>query len=154
MKDIQDNSKYEGFYINDNEIVKTLDKYFKRGTGNGIARLLFDTSVLLYVDRFCPETYPTKEDLAQFEQFVIYAFIWAYSLRAQYRNLGWLSAQNYIMGESNKFGIINGFNMYQLIALRFPSITSQCPCRQSVHSINRRHKMIEECLKALAPAEK
>ena len=38
--DIQDNSKYEGFYINDNEIVKTLDKYFKRGTGNGIARLL------------------------------------------------------------------------------------------------------------------
>ena len=116
LKDIQDNSKYEGFYINDNEIVKTLDKYFKRGTGNGIARLLFDTSVLLYVDRFCPETYPTKEDLAQFEQFVIYAFIWAYSLRAQYRNLGWLSAQNYIMGESNKFGIINGFNMYQLIA--------------------------------------
>ena len=82
----------------------------------GIARLLFDTSVLLYVDRFCPETYPTKEDFAQFEQFVIYAFIWAYSLRAQYRNLGWLSAQNYIMGESNKFGIINGFNMYQLIA--------------------------------------
>ena len=116
LKDIQDNSKYEGFYINDDEIVKTLDKYFKRGTGNGIARLLFDTSVLLYVDRFCPETYPTKEDLAQFEQFVIYAFIWAYSLRAQYRNLGWLSAQNYIMGESNKFGIINGFNMYKLIA--------------------------------------
>lgn len=116
LKDIQDNSKYEGFYINDNEIVKTLDKYFKRGTGNGIARLLFDTSVLLYVDRFCPETYPSKEDLAQFEQFVVYAFIWAYSLRAQYRNLGWLSAQNYIMGESNKFGIINGFNMYQLIA--------------------------------------
>lgn len=116
MKDIQDNSKYEGFYISDNEIVKTLDKYFKRGTGNGIARLLFDTSVLLYVDRFCPETYPSKEDLAQFEQFVVYAFIWAYSLRAQYRNLGWLSAQNYIMGESNKFGIINGFNMYQLIA--------------------------------------
>lgn len=112
LKDIQDNSKYEGFYINGNEIVKTLDRYFNRGTGNGIARLLFDTSVLLYVDRFCPETYPSKEDLAQFEQFVVYAFIWAYSLRAQYRNLGWLSAQNYIMGEGY---ITNSFNMYKLI---------------------------------------
>ena len=32
---------------------------------------MFDTSVLLYVDRFCPETYPTKEDMELFEQFVI-----------------------------------------------------------------------------------
>jgi hypothetical protein len=74
---------------------------------------MFDTSVLLYVDRFCPETYPTKEDLKLFEQFVIYAFIWSYSLRAQYINLGWLSAQNYIMGLSDK---INTFNMYKLIS--------------------------------------
>ena len=113
LKDIQNNNKYEGFYINDNIIVKTLDRYFKKGIGNGIARLMFDTSVLLYVDRFCPETYPTKEDMELFEQFVIYAFIWAYSLRAQYTNLGWLSAQNYIMGWSDK---INTFNMYKLIA--------------------------------------
>ena len=113
LKDIQNNNKYEGFYINDNVIVKTLDKNFKKGKGNGITRLLFDTSVLLYVDRFCPETYPTKEELEQFEQFVVYAFIWAYSLRAQYTNLGWLSAQNYIMGWSDK---INTFNMYQLIS--------------------------------------
>jgi len=113
LKDIQNNNKYEGFYINDNVIVKTLDKHFKKGKGNGITRLLFDTSVLLYVDRFCPETYPTKEDLEQFEQFVVYAFIWAYSLRAQYTNLGWLSAQNYIMGWSDK---VNTFNMYQLIS--------------------------------------
>ena len=113
LKDIQNNNKYEGFYINDNIIVKTLDRHFKKGIGNGITRLMFDTSVLLYVDRFCPETYPTKEDIDLFEQFVIYAFIWAYSLRAQYTNLGWLSAQNYIMGWSEK---INTFNMYKLIA--------------------------------------
>lgn len=113
LKDIQNNNKYEGFYINDNTIVKTLDRYFNKGVGNRIARLLFDTSVLLYVDRFCPEAYPTKEDIELFEQFVIYAFIWAYSLRAQYTNLGWLSAQNYIMGENEK---INAFNMYKLIA--------------------------------------
>ena len=114
LKDIRDNSKYEGFYINDNIIVKTLDRYFKKGTGNGIARLLFDTSVLLYVDRFCPESYPTKEDMELFEQFVVYAFVWAYSLRAQYTNLGWLSAQNFIM-ETNE-NLKNSFNMYKLIA--------------------------------------
>ena len=113
LKDIQDNSKYEGFYINDNIIVKTLDRYFKNGKGNGIARLLFDTSVLLYVDRFCPESYPTKEDMELFEQFVVYAFVWAYSLRAQYTNLGWLSAQNFIM-ETNE-NLKNSFNMYKLI---------------------------------------
>lgn len=114
LKDIRDNSKYEGFYINDNIIVKTLDRYFKKGVGNGIARLLFDTSVLLYVDRFCPESYPTKEDMELFEQFVVYAFVWAYSLRAQYTNLGWLSAQNFIM-ETNE-NLKNSFNMYKLIA--------------------------------------
>ena len=114
LKDIRDNSKYEGFYINDNIIVKTLDRYFKNGVGNGIARLLFDTSVLLYVDRFCPESYPTKEDMELFEQFVVYAFVWAYSLRAQYTNLGWLSAQNFIM-ETNE-NLKNSFNMYKLIA--------------------------------------
>ena len=113
LKDIQNNNKYEGFYINDNIIVKTLDRHFKKGKGNSITRLLFETSVLLYVDRFCPETYPTKEDMELFDQFVIYAFIWAYSLRAQYANLGWLSAQNYIMGWGDK---INSFNMYQLIS--------------------------------------
>lgn len=114
LKDIQDNSKYEGFYINGNVIVKTLDRYFKNGKGNGIARLLFDTSVLLYVDRFCPESYPTKEDMELFEQFVVYAFVWAYSLRAQYTNLGWLSAQNFILGANES--LRNSFNMYKLIA--------------------------------------
>lgn len=121
LKDIQDNSKYEGFYINGNIAVKTLDRYFKKGIGNGIARLLFDTSVLLYVDRFCPESYPTKEDMELFEQFVIYAFVWAYSLRAQYTNLGWQSAQNFIL-EVNE-NIKNSFNMYKLIVRQDSSTT-------------------------------
>lgn len=114
LSDIRNNDKYEGFYINDNEIVKTLDNYFNNGVGNGITRLLFDTSVLLYVDRFCPKEFPEKSDLELFNQFVEFAFVWAYSLRAQYTNLGWLSAQNYIMGAgySNK---INAFNIYRLI---------------------------------------
>ena len=111
LKDIQNNDKYEGYFINDNKIVKTLDlgKY-RNGVGNRITRLLFDTAILLYVDRFCPER-PAKKDLDMLDQFVVFAFIWAYSLRAQYYNVGWLTAQNYIMGN----GFINSFNIYRVI---------------------------------------
>ena len=112
LHDVRDNSKYEGFYIKDNEIVKTLDRYFDGGSGNRIVRLLFDTALLLYVDRFCPATFPTKEDTELFERFVVYAFIWAYSLRAQYYRLGWQSTQNYILGGS---GRVNEGNIYKLI---------------------------------------
>jgi hypothetical protein len=111
LKDIQNNDKYEGYFINDNNIVKTLDlRKYKNGVGNRITRLLFDTVILLYVDRFCPER-PEKTDLEMLDQFVVFAFVWAYSLRAQYVNLGWLSAQNYIMGN----GINNSFNIYKVI---------------------------------------
>lgn len=111
LKDIQNNDKYEGYFINDNDIIKTLDlRTYKNGVGNGITRLLFDTAVLLYVDRFCPER-PSKMDLEMLDQFVVLAFVWAYSLRAQYYNVGWQSAQNYIMGN----GITNSFNIYKII---------------------------------------
>ena len=114
LADIQNNDKYEGYFINDNEIVKTLD-LFKNGTGNRITRLLFDTAILLYVDRFCPNI-PSKSDLDYLDQFVIYAFIWAYSLRAQYKNVGWLVAQNYVMETVSKDNVVNGFNIYKIIS--------------------------------------
>lgn len=112
LKDIQDNSKYIGYFINDNTIVKTLDlPKYKNGVGNKVVRLLFDTSILLYVDRFCP-TQPSKSDLHMLDQFVVFAFVWSYSLRAQYTNLGWQSAQNYIMGQNEK---VNAFNLFKVI---------------------------------------
>ena len=114
LKDVRDNSQYEGFYIKGNEIVKMLDRYYGKGVGNRITRLLFDTALLLYVDRFCPATYPTNVDTELFEQFVNFAFIWAYSLRAQYSHLGWQSAQNYILEASDK-NIINSLNLYKII---------------------------------------
>ena len=113
LKDIQDNSQYEGFYIKGDKIVKTLDRYFDKGVGNRITRLLFDTALLLYVDRFCPATFPTKEDSELFNQFVASDFIWAYSLRVQYSHLGWQSAQNYVLERSDR---INSLNIYKLIA--------------------------------------
>lgn len=113
LKDIRNNNKYEGFFIKGDKIVETLDHHFNKGVGNGIARLLFDTALLLYVDRFCPATFPGKVDIELFNQFVIQAFVWAYSLRAQYEKLGWQSAQNYILEkESTKK---NSLNIYKLI---------------------------------------
>lgn len=116
LADIQNNDKYEGYLINDNEIVKTLDlRKYRNGIGNGITRLMFDTAILLYADRFCPEK-PAKADLDLLDQFVVYAFIWAYSMRAQYTNVGWLTAQNYIMGTPKNESIVNSFNLYRTIS--------------------------------------
>ncbi len=116
LSDIQNNDKYEGYFINDNPIVKTLDlRKYKNGVGNGITRLMFDTAILLYVDRFCPAI-PSKSDTDYLDQFVVFAFVWAYSMRAQYRNVGWLVAQNYVMGTTSKDGIVNGFNIYKVIS--------------------------------------
>ena len=116
LSDIQDNDKYEGYFINDNEIVKTLDQRdYKNGVGNNITRLMFDTAILLYVDRFCPAV-PSRLDIEYLDQFVVFAFIWAYSMRAQYVNVGWQVAQNYIMGTTVKEGIVNGFNIYKIIS--------------------------------------
>lgn len=113
LQDIQNNDKYEGYFINDNDIVKTLDlRKYKNGVGNRITRLLFDTAILLYVDRFCPTDRPSKIDLEMLDQFVVFTFVWAYSLRAQYYNLGWQSAQNYIMGNNE---LMNSFNIYKII---------------------------------------
>ncbi len=113
LKDIQNNDKYEGYFINDNDIVKTLDlRKNKNGVGHRITRLLFDTAILLYVDRFSPTERPTKLDLNMLDQFVVFTFIWAYSLRVQYYNLGWQSAQNYIIGNQDKK---NSFNIYKII---------------------------------------
>lgn len=120
LEDIQNNDKYVGYFINGNQIVETLDlRKYKNGVGNRITRLLFDLAALLYVDCFCPN-HPTRVDLDFFEQFVVMDFIWAYSLRAQYYNLGWLSAQNYVMGTSD---CINAFNIYKrIVAASSPSI--------------------------------
>lgn len=114
LSDIRNNDKYEGEFINDNEIIKTLNlRHYRDGVGNRIVRLLLDTALLLYVDRFCPEK-PDKVDRELLDQFVVYAFVWAYSLRAQYHSLGWQAAQNFIMGRSNR-ELLNSFNLYQVI---------------------------------------
>ena len=114
LADIRNNDRYEGYFVNDNEIVKTLDiRKYRNGVGNRLTRLMFDTAILLYVDRFCPAK-PSAVDLDYLEQFLVYAFIWAYSMRAQYTNVGLQVAQNYIISESED--IVNSFNIYKVIS--------------------------------------
>ena len=116
LDDIQDNDKYEGYFVNDSPIVKTIDARYRNGVGNRVARRLFDTALLLYVDRFCPDR-PDKLDLQMFDEFLKLAFVWAYSLRAQYVNLGWWQAQNYVASDAvgRKSPKKNAFNMYKAI---------------------------------------
>lgn len=115
LADIRDNSEFEGYFINGNNIVKTLDLSINsNGVGNKVTRQMFDSSILLYVDRFCPSI-PNAQDLELLDQFVVYAFVWAYSMRAQYYNVGWRIAQNYIMGVPQKENIKNAFNIYKYI---------------------------------------
>ncbi len=112
--DIKNNDKYEGYFINDNPIIKTLNlRKYRNGVGNRIVRLMLDTAILLYIDRFCSER-PSKTDLEYLDQFVVFAFVWSYSLRAQYYNVGWMVAQNYIAGDSNK-EVYNAVNIYKVI---------------------------------------
>lgn len=111
LTDIQDNDKYRGYFINGNEIVKTLDTFYNRRIGDRITRILFDSAVLLYVDRFCP-IIPSREDLDIFDKFTSFAFIWAYSMRAQYQNVSWLVAQNYVEGKSD---VKNSLNIFKTI---------------------------------------
>ena len=113
LADVRNNDKYFGYFISDNAIIKVLDENYKSGVGNNIARFMLDSAILLYIDRFCPEI-PSKADTEQLEQFVFYAFVWAYSLRAQYQNLGWQSAQNYILSTSLK-ELKNTFNLYKKV---------------------------------------
>lgn len=115
LADIQNNDKYEGCFVNDNEIIKTLNlKKYRNGVGNRITRLLLDTSILLYVDRFCSSN-PSSAEIKLLDQFIIYAFVWAYSMRAQYTNVGWLVAQNYIMGYKED-SLKNSFNIFKTIS--------------------------------------
>ena len=117
LDDIQDNDVYEGYFIKGNKIVDTLEKSANRynsGVGNRITRLMLDTAILLYVDRYCPSR-PSKSDLEYLEQFVEFAFVWAYSMRAQYKNVGWSVAQNYILGTTSRDNVANSMNLYKAI---------------------------------------
>jgi hypothetical protein len=65
------------------------------------------------------------------DKFFTLAFIWAYSLRAQYSRLGWNSAQNYILG-SLAGQVYNSFNIYKIISEAYSPITLLNTLRERV----------------------
>lgn len=114
LADIRNKSHYEGCFVDGNNIIQTLElRHLKHGVGNTITRLMFDLAILLFVDRFCHRNSTTQE-LKLLDNYILFAFIWAYSMRAQYFNVGWLVAQNYILGYSSSY-ITNAFNLYKLV---------------------------------------
>lgn len=112
LDNIMHDNKYEGYDICNSQLIRTLDLFYRGRSGDCIARLLLNAAILLYVDRFCPKN-PSAADREMLDQFARLAFIWAFSLRAQYARLGWVSAQNFIMGTS---GIKNSFNIFRKIS--------------------------------------
>ena len=132
LRDIQNNNRYVGVHIRDNRIIRMLnDLKSEEGTGDRIARLLFDTALLLYIDKFCPED-QSQQDTDMLNQVIELIFLWAYSLRVQYYRLGWESAQNYILEEGNKR---NRLNIYRAIIQAYSPTALLNALRERLHPL-------------------
>ncbi len=118
-KDKDKNKENEVNFIDEKIANVIKGKHLKKGTGNLITRLMFRAAVLLYVDRFCNAgnlDMMDDRDKEWLNRFVLLSFIWAYSLRAQYKHVGWREAQNYIMGTPSAQGTVNSFNIFKIIS--------------------------------------
>ena len=77
------------------EIMRTLNSYEGRNrTGDKYVRMLFNCSLLYYVDKF-GDSYISKA--------IEKIFIWAYTLRLTYQSLQLASVDNYVIAEFNLF---------------------------------------------------
>ena len=50
--------------------------------------------------------------MAIYEQFIVYSFVWIYSMRLQYERLSAKTAQNYVLENSDK---VNSINLFRII---------------------------------------
>jgi Uncharacterized conserved protein len=95
IKDIENNPM-----LNDRskEIINVLNNYEGRWrTGDQYTRLLFDTILIFYVDKFGEDSINTA---------IQFFFIWSFNLRLQYQSLQFSSVDNYVL-EHNYFKKIN-----------------------------------------------
>jgi len=67
-------------------------------TGDQYARALFDCALIFYIDKF------QHDNISRAVEKI---FIWAYTPRLRYQNLGFASVDNYVVTESNIFKIIS-----------------------------------------------
>lgn len=79
-------------------ILNVLNTYEgKHRIGDSYVRMLFDCSLLFYIDRF---------GYIEIDKALEKIFIWAYSVRLKYQNVQLASVDNYVLAELNLFRII------------------------------------------------
>lgn len=95
IKDIENNPNLNE---KNKEIIKVLNSYEgSYRTGDQYTRLLFDTILIFYVDKFGEESLNTA---------IQFFFVWSYNLRLDYQSLQFPSVDNYVL-DNNFFKKIN-----------------------------------------------
>lgn len=97
------------------DILDTINNYEGRGRiGDSYVRMLFDCSLLFYIDRF---------SYTEINKAIEKIFIWAYSVRLNLQNVQLASIDNYVLQKLNLFRIIkDATTPSEFFALNIPSI--------------------------------
>jgi hypothetical protein len=97
------------------EIINTLDNYEgKSRTGDKYVRMLFNCSLIYYVDKF------GNSDISKAIEKI---FIWAYTLRLTYQNLQLASVDNYVIDDFNIFKKIKeAIHKEDILTLELPLV--------------------------------
>lgn len=97
-KSIQQLQKHEKLNDKSKEIIHVINTYVGRSrTGDGYTRLLLDTALIFYVDKFGEEAINSA---------IQFFFVWSYNLRLSYESLQLSSVDNYVLSQ-NVFKQIN-----------------------------------------------
>ena len=97
------------------QIINTLDKYEgKNRTGDKYVRMLFNCSLLYYVDKF---------GNTELSKAIEKIFIWAYTIRLTYQSLQLASVDNYVINDFNLFKKIrDAIYSVEILTLELPLI--------------------------------
>lgn len=121
-KEIYDNINSKSLLLSNGAqtIMSTLNSYAgKDRTGDKYVRMLFNCSLLYYVDKF------GETDLSKAIEKI---FIWAYSIRLNYQNLQLASIDNYVLDNFNIFKEIrDAIYKEEIIELELPLIKDDYP---------------------------
>ena len=84
--------------------------------GSKITLEIFYMAQMCFLDKFKIEddleNRISNAFMAIYEQFIVYSFVWIYSMRLQYERLSAKTAQNYVLENSDK---VNSINLFRII---------------------------------------
>jgi len=97
------------------EIIHVINNYEGRGrTGDGYTRLLMDTALIFYVDKFGEEAINTA---------IQFFFVWSYNLRLSYESLQLSSVDNYVLSQNVFKQINDSFTPKELFNMNLSIVT-------------------------------